>query len=181
MHIALIPHPGAVGAVASQIEVDVTRSRNGKLELRYVVRGAIALIAFPAAAAPERKDELWKQTCFEAFVRSGQGDAYYEFNFAPSTQWAAYRFEAYRAGISDRFEFQAPHISAVRSDDRYELSASIDLPMLSRAADWRVGLSAVIETIGGEKSYWALAHPPGPADFHHGDAFSLVLPATEQK
>jgi hypothetical protein len=31
----------------------------------------------------------------------------------------------------------------------------------------------VIEDTSGHKSYWALAHPPGKADFHHSDSFAL--------
>jgi hypothetical protein len=38
---------------------------------------------------------------------------------------------------------------------------------------WRIGLAAVIEETSGHKSYWALAHPPGRADFHHSDSFVL--------
>ena len=42
---------------------------------------------------------------------------------------------------------------------------------------WRLGLSAVIEALNGEKSYWALAHPPEKPDFHHPDSFTLDLSA----
>jgi hypothetical protein len=42
-------------------------------------------------------------------------------------------------------------------------------------APWRLGLSAVIEDRSGQKSYWALAHPPGRPDFHHEDCFALEL------
>jgi hypothetical protein len=35
---------------------------------------------------------------------------------------------------------------------------------------WRIGLAAVIEDTSGHKSYWALVHPPGKADFHHSDS-----------
>ena len=33
----------------------------------------------------------------------------------------------------------------------------------------------VIETVDGERSYWALAHPAGQPDFHHRDSFTLAL------
>jgi hypothetical protein len=42
---------------------------------------------------------------------------------------------------------------------------------------WRLGLSAVIEETNGTISYWAVAHPPGKADFHHSDCFALELTA----
>jgi hypothetical protein len=38
----------------------------------------------------------------------------------------------------------------------------------------------VIEETNGNKSYWALAHPPGKADFHHADCFALEFPKAWQ-
>jgi hypothetical protein len=55
----------------------------------------------PAAVAAARTDELWRHTCFEAFVRTSPAPAYYEFNFAPSTQWAAYRFDIRCNALND--------------------------------------------------------------------------------
>ena len=39
-----------------------------------------------------------------------------------------------------------------------------------------IALAAVIEEVGGHKSYWALAHPDGPPDFHNRDCFIAHLP-----
>ena len=39
-----------------------------------------------------------------------------------------------------------------------------------------MGLSAVIEEKDGTVSWWALAHPEGPPDFHHDACFALELP-----
>jgi hypothetical protein len=36
-------------------------------------------------------------------------------------------------------------------------------------------VSAVVETLDGALSYWALRHPPGKPDFHHADSFALEL------
>ena len=101
--------------------------------------------------------------------------AYYEFNFAPSTQWAAYRFSSYRSGMRVAAEISAPLIEVQSSPDCYTLQASLELDRLSGLpgdALWRLGLSAVIEDTSGRKSYWALAHPPGKPDFHHSDCFA---------
>lgn len=181
MALDLRPHPDTPAAAVTRVTAETARARNGKLTIRYVMHGAISDVAIPVQSLPMRMDELWKHTCFEAFVRGGQGDVYYEFNFAPSLQWAAYRFDRYREGMDVAFEIPFPEITLTPGADRYELTASADLPALSRAADWRVGLSAVIEEKSGGKSYWALAHAPGKPDFHHADAFALALPATEKK
>jgi hypothetical protein len=106
---------------------------------------------------------------------------YCELNFAPSTQWAAYRFDGYRSGMRVARGMSAPRIAVESSEEGYKLrvSAELDrLPGLPRDGAWRLGLSAVIEETSGRTSYWALVHPPGKADFHHPDCFALELPAT---
>ena len=35
------------------------------------------------------------------FIRPEDGEGYYEFNFSPSGEWAAYRFSGYREGMAD--------------------------------------------------------------------------------
>jgi hypothetical protein len=102
-----------------------------------------------------------------------EGGGYLEFNFAPSGQWAAYRFDGYRRGIRD-LEYVVPRLTVDQGNERLVLHAEVDLPAIAAIA---VGLSAVIETADGTKSYWALAHPPGKPDFHHPDCFALKLPA----
>ena len=69
----------------------------------------------------------------------------------------------------------APRIEVQTSPELLTLQASLELDRLSslpRDAAWRLGLSALIEETSGRKSYWALAHPPGKADFHHSDCFA---------
>ncbi len=166
-------HPDSRCGAATRIDVEIAR-RAGNLVLRYVVTGRTSDLRLPPVVAPARTGGLWRHTCFEAFVRASPGAAYYEFNFAPSTQWAAYRFSGYRRGMSIADGIASPRID-VRSDGGcYELRASLALDPPGDAA-WHVGLSAVIEETGGGLSYWALAHPPGEPDFHHSDCFALEL------
>jgi hypothetical protein len=153
--------------------VEVARADAAYLSLRYVARGSIADVAVPAPSASKRTDELWKHTCFEAFVRAPGGEAYREFNFSPSTQWAAYAFDGYRVGM--RALEATPHIEVRRDPQALELLAVLRLG----ARPWRLALSAVIEEVSGRRSYWALAHPPGKPDFHHADSFAIELPAAE--
>ena len=180
MRRSLRPHRDSPSSAATHIEVDVARSHAGSLALRYVVTGKIGDLRLRAATAATRADELWRHTCFEAFVGASAGGPYYEFNFAPSAQWAAYRFDGYRRGMRVATEIGAPRIEMQSSADRCTLQALLDLDRsvgLSRDAAWHLGLSAVIEDVGGRISYWALAHPPGKADFHHSDCFTCELEA----
>ena len=127
-------------------------------------------MALPQAHSPERADQLWRHTCFEAFAQREAG--YREFNFSPSTQWAAYDFDDYRQGMRIA-DVLAPRIEAAREGAHYALQAAFDLPGEGRC---RVALTAVLEETDGAKSYWALKHPPGKPDFHHADGFVLELP-----
>lgn len=45
---------------------------------------------------------------------------------------------------------------------------------------WQMNLTAVIEANDGTKSYWALAHPAGPPDFHNPDCFVARVPAPDR-
>ncbi|MGC9955231.1 MAG: DOMON-like domain-containing protein [Rhizomicrobium sp.] len=176
MHQVLKLHPDSRCDAATRIDVEVARPRPGNLVLHYFVTGSINDLRMPPVTAPARTDELWRHTCFEAFVRPAQGDAYYEFNFSPSRQWAAYRFSGYRAERSVAGEISAPRVEVRSNGAGFELQVSLELPGLPSDSAWRLGLAAVIEETSGRKSYWALAHPPGKPDFHHSDCFALELP-----
>jgi hypothetical protein len=179
MRLALQRHPDTPCAAATRFAVDVERLRGGSLVLSYTVTGIISDLRLPPVAASTRTDELWRHTCFEAFISPLPGEAYYEFNLAPSTQWATYRFDGYRSGMRVAAEIAAPRIDVQTDPARYTLQAVLTLdalPDLRRDGRWRLALSAVIEEINGGKSYWALAHPPGKPDFHHADGFTYELP-----
>jgi hypothetical protein len=168
----LVPHPG-VARPPFDIGVEVTWSSMDALRLEYMVRGRIDDLSIPARAQPARLDGLWRYTCFEAFARFADQASYLEYNLSPSTEWAAYHFDRHREGMRDA-EVNPPEIGVERNDDRLVLTADIALPDRPVVT---IGLSAVIETRDGAKSYWALAHPPGKPDFHHPDCFALELPA----
>ena len=168
-------HPHSQCVAATRVEVDVARQRGGSLVMSYVVYGETSRLCLPAVTASERSDELWRHTCFEAFFGTAALPAYYELNFAPSTQWAAYRFSNYRAGMRVATQVSAPTIKVQSTSTCYALQASLDLHTLAdlpRDAVWRLGLAAITEDSAGRKSYWALAHPSGKADFHHSDCLA---------
>ncbi|HYD88411.1 MAG TPA: DOMON-like domain-containing protein [Vitreimonas sp.] len=169
--VILKPHPETPARAVSAVEAEVHAPSAGQVRLRFEVRGALESLQIPAPADPERTDELWKHTCFEVFARVAGAEGYDEFNFSPSTQWAVYRFDGYRAGMM-KPEVLAPRVEGGIEGDAYVLHAAFDLPGMG---PWRVGLAAVMEEAEGTKSYWALTHPPGKPDFHHADAFVFEL------
>lgn len=177
MSRVLLPHPDSRAPGVSAIRVEASRPTPNGLVLHYRLEGDLDGLRIPAPAAAERTDGLWRATCFEAFVRIPGAEPYVEFNLAPSTQWSAYRFDRYRQGMAPA-DLPAPRLATTSQGDGFALSAELDLaalPDLRPEAPWRLALSAVIEDAAGGISYWALAHPAGKPDFHHGDGFALVL------
>lgn len=173
MRQALKPHPDSPCAAAIAIEGGATRSCEGALLLSYEVIGPIGDLRLPPIVAQTRADELWRRTCFEAFVRPAAGVGYFEFNFAPSRQWAAYRFDGDRSGMRAA-EIGPPRIDVECTPVRFTLRATLTFDALP-SDPWRLGLSAVIEETSGRLSYWALAHPAGKPDFHHADCFTCEI------
>ena len=173
MHHTLRLHPDSHCAAATRIEADIARPSPGSLILSFVVSGRIIDLRWPTVVAAARADELWRHTCFEAFVHPSTGSAYYEFNFSPSTLWAAYQFSGYRSGMRVATEIVAPRIEVRSTAESYTLQTSLELD--GSSFPLHLGLSAVLEETNGRKSYWALAHPQGKADFHHADCFALEL------
>jgi hypothetical protein len=178
MRLLLTLHPDTPSDAVAAIAVEVARPSPATLTLRYSLAGDIARVAIPAPAASERTDDLWRHTCFEAFLLPDPGEAYAELNLAPSTQWAAYAFTGYREGMAPA-PIAAPSIALTQSADTLDLAVQLNLAGLGLPPGpcW-LALSAVIEETAGAKSYWALAHAPGRPDFHHRSSFACRLPAT---
>lgn len=145
-----------------------------RLYLSIIIDCHPTRIRLPAFAKPYRTDGLWQHTCFELFHTNTNG-GYTEYNFSPSSQWAAYSFDDYRKGMTPFESNDFPPSCAMVEEDTW-LYAMIRLsgPELLPVS---IALSAVIEETDGTKSYWALRHPPGPPDFHHPDCFALTLEA----
>ena len=67
-------------------------------------------------------------------------------------------------------------ITVTSENDRINVDV---VTMEQSVAGGRIGVSAVIEEVDGTKSYWALAHAPGPPDFHNPACFAHHLPPFE--
>lgn len=178
-NVSMLCHPQTPAHQVDAVEVAYEIRSGARLALRYEVSCNPGTLVVPLhAEGRQRTDGLWQTTCFEMFARRVADQAYLEFNFSPSTQWAAYRFESYRQGMRD-WSTLAPEIGMERSSTSFVLEAMVTLPDFS-SESLQIALSAVIHEKSGIKSYWALAHPPGNPDFHDPDCFALHLPASAQ-
>jgi len=165
----LTPHPEFPPSGVSSIDVNAWRDGD-RWHFRYLLEGA-GMLVLPKSKERIRADDLWRTSCFEAFVGDG-GHSYREFNFAPSGQWAAYAFEAPRSGMKESEAEVEVWLEGGETWIALEAAVSADLTPQSP-----LGLTAVIEEEGGVKSYWALSHAKGPPDFHHPDCFTARLPS----
>jgi len=176
--VPLVPHAQTRPGAVQRVDVRVERDRDGTLALAFGLEGRLSALRIPAPAEPRRGHELWRHTCFEAFIARDGSTEYHELNLAPSREWAVYAFRAYRDGGPLDDETLAPRIAVRSRANRLELDAHVALDRFSprhRDEALRVAVSAVIEEHDGTLTYWALRHPPGTPDFHHADGFVLRL------
>jgi hypothetical protein len=160
------------------IRVGLRRTTEGVVALAYSIEGNLGQIRIPTPRPPRKVDGLWNHTCCEFFVKVSGEESYYEFNFAPSGEWAVYAFQTHRHRVAGGESVASPQITFFKTGDVMELNAAVSLAQLSSRhtrAKLSVGLATVVEDMNGRLSYWALAHVNGKPDFHNAAAFALDL------
>jgi hypothetical protein len=171
----LRPHTATPCDAIRRFAASLAPQSPNELRIRFRVDGDIGRLRLPLPEPARRRDGLWQHTCFGAFLRPDSRDAYYEFNFAPSGDWAVYRFGRRREQRSSP-ELRPPQLSFSRHPVFAELTADITftgLPELAAPAVIHAGLAAVIETDDGRLSCWALGHGGERPDFHDPATFTL--------
>ena len=176
MQFDLLPHPATPPAEPFRLWVQVEYAgafgTSATCNIWFGVDAPLTRFRIPQSDEPGRRDELWKSTCFEAFVQAEGAKAYREYNFAPSGDWAAYDFAARREGMAEAELANPPYIRIEDNLTWWSLGATFALEAGHR---WALGLSAVIEEQDGTKSYWALAHGGDRPDFHDAACFTARL------
>jgi hypothetical protein len=174
--IPLLSHPSTQSDAIRGLDVQLSTPSAGLLTLLYELRADMSRIRVGSEVVPGRADQLWKHTCFEAFIQLSGSRGYCEFNFSPTKQWAAYHFDAYREGMMPMDLSYPPEISVRKTSDLLELQAKLPLPLrFATAPHAKLALTAVVEEDSGRLCYWSARHPPGKPDFHHPDGFALEL------
>ncbi len=125
----------------------------------------------------QRCDELWKTTCFEAFLQPRQRANYWELNLSSAGQWNVYSMSEYRKNL--QLETQVSSLTDFYfhlDNDSLQLRVNWPLDFLSTQSGlFNLGLAAVLETQDGEKSYWALSHHRDRPDFHDAKGFKIEI------
>jgi hypothetical protein len=175
MQTSLSPHPAFGNFGLDDIAVGLERPSASLIRLHYTLVGDISAIVVPPSAEPLRTDGLWESTCFELFLRREGESGYLELNFAPSGEWAAYSFRAFREGMVQAAMPGPPEISATVTADRLEVEVAVS-PWLDDGP-YAMNIAAILQNRTGHRSFWAISHAGGEPDFHHPSCFIEQLPA----
>ena len=81
LHV-LARHPATPAPMVRSVDAAIALA-DGRIAFRYRLCGDMARVQIPPRLTAERRDFLWKHTCFEAFVGAEGSAAYREFNFYP--------------------------------------------------------------------------------------------------
>ncbi|MCU0551486.1 MAG: DOMON-like domain-containing protein [Leptolyngbya sp. Prado105] len=160
-------------ALGLELTGDIARTEN-RLRLHYDLFDEFSEVVIPAAHSPQRRNNLWQTTCFEFFLGVQNSPQYWEFNLSPSGDWNVYRFESYRTGMQEELTLtQLPF-----EFDAIEKSCTIDFdlsPIIQADQLLNVSITAVIQTLDEQITYWAIQHCGAEADFHLRESFVLDI------
>ena len=121
--------------------------------------GDLSLFQLTGGPQSCRADGLWRRTCFEMFMHSGNG-AYTEANVTSAGAWNLYRFDSYRAGMRELIA-RPPEVESNCNSHRASLRA--------RWAGVPSGATlkpTLVLNKGEIQHYFAPAHAAGPPNFH---------------
>ena len=171
--LELFPHPAVAASPCGPVFAELAWQADGSLRLDYRLADPNGQLRLPEPAPALFTDGLWQHTCCEAFIAPTGGRAYREFNFSPSGAWAIYDFSDYRQRQTTPVPAAGPAIRCQRAAHQLTLTATLPPAALPVADSWRIGLAVVLETVAGEKYWWALTHTAGQPDFHPLASFTL--------
>jgi hypothetical protein len=174
---SLKPFPGEDNAPDVKITGTIGR-RADTLSIGYALLGNLSELAIPSQGElPGRKDRLWEGTCLEFFLGVKDSEPYWEFNLSPAGHWNVYRFISYRKDMREEPAFTSLPFRIQTEPEALRLSLDLEVgKIIPKDKTVEIAVSAVIETVTGKRSHWALVHPGPRPDFHRRDGFVLNLP-----
>ncbi len=169
----LVPHPAVPAPPVRQFRAAVSWAAGRKLALVFRLEARISHFRIPRPVQPQRADELWEHSCFEAFIACPRRAAYLEINLSPSCAWSVFHFDDYRKGRRD--VAAEPEIAVLQGPDVVQVEASLSIDAWLRRPPQRlyVAFASILEDDFGELSYWAPEHPDETPDFHDPRAYTV--------
>ena len=96
---------------------------------------------------------------------------------SPSGAWNVYHMDTYRrVGFREESAIRQLPFEFQKTNNEFLLDVSIDLTSLVQAKQKiQVSITAIIQAMDGNETYWALAHPSSQADFHLRESFIISI------
>jgi len=143
--------------------------KQSKLILSYEVKGRLNKLILPNSTNPiKRLDNLWQNTCFEAFFKFKGLTKYIELNLSPFAAYNAYLFDNYRLGMRE-YELTTPRFYIEEKKESYFFMAEIADFKIEQFSE--LSLATILRLKSGETSHWATKHASQKPDFHLQDSF----------
>ena len=166
-------------AIVHSIEVKVLINKQNWV-LEFQLTGELEKLILPSLKhKKKRQDELWKSTCFEAFMAL-ENNSYLEFNFSPTGNWNCYHFSNYREDMRQFFGVELLDFVVLNTthENPSRYHCQINLKPNEDLKPTKIGITSVIETLDGKTNYWALRHSGEKADFHRSQDWLIPFDAT---
>lgn len=150
------------------------------LEINYRISGELSKIAFEELSInPKRIIGLWKKTCLELFLRSGNPKEYIEFNFSPNGDWNCFVFNEKISELTEYNGISEIGFQSSSKTDEYKLNIKIkksDLPKVHQdfsIAEFSTTSVLLLKNDEGrlEETFWAINHCDSKPNFHHPDSY----------
>jgi len=136
------------------------------LLLSFVLSGVSDNYLFDTKNHAKRADELWKATCFEAFIKNPNSKEYWELNIAPSGAWNFYYFSDYKKDMQEERRVLTPKVLFKQKRD--EVYVNVEMNFTEKLFDGRgeFNLALILLNVEGKREFFTLNPKEGVADFH---------------
>ena len=114
-----------------------------------------------SAKLPQRRDEIWKHSCFEVFWGEFSDTSYWELNLNPSQHWNLYRFQSERSP-----QPPTPDHTFVVEGIQWAATKAEVLVRGPWGSTGFQGTFCAVTELANEKLYWATTHSSSKPDFH---------------
>ncbi len=144
---------------------------NSSLKLCFESEDLGSFLESSQEHSPSRKNEIWKKTCFEFFLKPENQKQYWEFNVNSKKDWNIYFFSDYREDLKSVDAAKAPKVEV--SGNMIEAQWVLPEVLSTKVKEnFMIAVSVILyDSKNGLKQYYAIRHPVSEPDFHHPDGF----------
>jgi hypothetical protein len=149
------------------VEAAITHLQH-QLQVQFFLRGPWPSLrpSLSILGTGQRRDELWKETCFEFFIGDVDSDAYFEFNVSPQADWACYRFAGYRQNVLNYSSIESVqwNLRLTQSGIVAQIIVPCPAELILKKLRWRPAFISKFDN--NQIHYWTHHHGLERPDFH---------------